>query len=162
MVVFYLIMYPFMFFIWMGSLTAGRVLGHQAEKIQSFEDHLGVQFNGKIFFVSCGAAAIFGAIHCAAWGLTFSSSRDQLLWEISSLIVAGTPILCIIFYTLWKYTTVLDFGFGYAVMGLFILLGAVSYPVARLTLIILSFMTLQNLPYRALETVEWTTFIPHI
>ncbi|KAF9060723.1 hypothetical protein BDP27DRAFT_1452553, partial [Rhodocollybia butyracea] len=73
----HLIMYPLLFLMWLGNITAGNDVGHHAEKVQSFEYHLGIKINRESFFMSCGAATMFGAIHCTAWALTFSSAREQ-------------------------------------------------------------------------------------
>lgn len=39
---------------------------------------------------------------------------------------------------------------------------AIVYVAARLTLITLSFTSLKSLPFGAYQTVQWTTFVPHI
>ncbi|KAF9063170.1 hypothetical protein BDP27DRAFT_1232520 [Rhodocollybia butyracea] len=162
LVVWYSMVYPFMFFIWLWALSVGSGLGYDAEKIRSFEDHLGIEMKRRSVFISCGTTTTFGAIHCTAWGLAFSSAKEQLLWRISSLVVVGAPLATLICYCFEEYTSMTDSGLVYAADVFCTLLGSVSYPLARFTLIVLAFMALKNLPYGALETVQWTALIPHI
>jgi flagellar biogenesis protein FliO len=46
-----------------------------------------------------------------------------------------------------------------AILALLVLL---LYLFTRITTLVLAFTTLRALPSRALETVDWTTFIPHL
>jgi hypothetical protein len=101
---------------------------------------------------------VFGGIHCAAWHFQFPSYIEQLLWKISAISVTGGPILIGLFFTLITNTTsswakTLGFvGFTFVL---------ILYVFVRLTLIVLSFMTLRSLPPGAFRTADWTRFIPH-
>jgi hypothetical protein len=40
--------------------------------------------------------------------------------------------------------------------------GTFLYIIARVVLLVLAFLSLKSLPPKAYETVNWTTFMPHI
>ncbi|KIK51326.1 hypothetical protein GYMLUDRAFT_110960, partial [Collybiopsis luxurians FD-317 M1] len=116
--------------------------------------------------IAYGAAILFGAIHCAAWAFAFPSAVERVSWRISSVIVTGAPLyLAFMMYlndtnkwdlpSPWKgllrYTI---YGFGFVL--------SVVYILSQITLIVLPFLALRDLPTAAFENVEWTSFIPHI
>jgi hypothetical protein len=114
------------------------------------------EFN--LWLTSVAVGVVFGGIHCAAWQFQFPSYIERLLWKISAISVTGGPILIGLFFTLITNTTsswTKTLGFvGFA----FVL---ILYIFVRLTLIVLSFMTLRSLPPGAFHTADWTHFIPH-
>ena len=143
--------------------------------IEPFGDMMGVD-DGEHFFVlgrqdqygwdfsSVSAlllvAMVFGGIHCIAWSFAFPSQTEQLLWRISSIAITGLPLAeaGIVFireqldnddlvWTILEITSVLL---------------ALLYPISRILLLVLSLMTLRSLPPSAYQTVQWTTFLPHV
>ena len=105
---------------------------------------------------SAAVGIIFGSIHCTAWRFQFPSYIEQLLWQISAIFVTGGPLLMTLFVTLivsyekWRTLSFIAF---------FLVL--ILYIVARLALLVLSFMTLRSLPPGAFRTADWARFIPH-
>ncbi|KAK7030818.1 hypothetical protein VNI00_013926 [Paramarasmius palmivorus] len=109
-----------------------------------------------------GLAAIFGVIHCIPWIFSFPSISEQQLWRISAVAVAAAPIVMGCLHMYWKRylgsaPVWLDTG-----VSILIIILAVGYAVFRVMLIALAFTALRNLPPSAYQTVQWTTFIPHI
>lgn len=112
-----------------------------------------------------GVAVVFGAIHFIAWSFHFPTHTEQILWRISSIATICIPVISIPFFERSppqgathkpprrKRKVFLTLG-GYGVY--------LVYYHCRLFLLIESFVSLRSLPAGAYQTVEWTTFIPHI
>ena len=105
-------------------------------------------------------AMVFGGIHCIAWSFSFPSPTEQLLWRISSIAITGIPlaVVGIVFIAVLldddnPVETILDIPY---------ILLVFLYPISRILLLVLSLTTLRSLPPSAYQTVQWTTFIPHV
>jgi hypothetical protein len=99
-------------------------------------------------------STVFGGIHCIGWSFDFPSHTEQLLWRISSISITGIPLgLVVIDMILGHFEHLLDI--------LFYLL-CLLYIVSRVLLLVVSLTTLRSLPSSAFQTVEWTTFLPHV
>ena len=105
-------------------------------------------------------AMVFGGIHCIAWSFAFPSPTEQLLWRISSIAITAIPlpVAGIVFIDDQldddnPVETIL-------VITLFLLF--LLYPISRILLLVLSLTTLRSLPPSAYQTVQWTTFLPHV
>jgi hypothetical protein len=118
------------------------------------------------FVAEMGLGCLFGAIHCVAWSFDFKSHTEQLIWRISSSVVAGVPgIMALsILLTALPVFTERENIFKLLVMSLIFLcatVGVVAYIIARLLLLALAFSSLRHLPPDALHVIPWTTIIPH-
>ncbi|KZP09470.1 hypothetical protein FIBSPDRAFT_993388 [Athelia psychrophila] len=103
-------------------------------------------------------AMLFGAIHCAAWSFAFPSHAENLIWRIASTAVVGVPAIYIFLLVLWACELK-------AVVKKLLFISLIAIPfyiLARMVLLVLAFTTMRSLPLAALETVQWTTLIPHI
>ena len=105
---------------------------------------------------------VFGGIHCIAWSFAFPSPTEQLLWRISSIAITGIPLLVAgIFF--WftavqrRYNNPIR-----TILQITLFLLIFFYPISRILLLVLSLTTLRSLPPSAYQTVQWTTFIPHV
>ncbi|KAF9473970.1 hypothetical protein BDN70DRAFT_866848 [Pholiota conissans] len=103
---------------------------------------------------------LFGGVHLIpSWFLNFASPQEMWLWRTSAIIITAAPILMGMGVIL-DYINALDSvetiitGAGAALLFL--------YPFARIILLILSLTSLRSLSSAALQTIEWTTFIPHL
>ena len=103
---------------------------------------------------------VFGGIHCIAWSFAFPSPTEQLLWRISSIAITGTPLAFISAFFIFNQQ--LHYNPVSAILFIAIFLLAFFYPVSRILLLVLSLTTLRSLPPSAYQTVQWTTFLPHI
>jgi hypothetical protein len=106
---------------------------------------------------------VFGGIHCIGWSFDFPSHTEQLLWRISSISITAIPlgIVCI---SLIAQALMMEHGselFEY-LGAILIILPILLYIVSRVLLLVLSLTTLRSLPSSAFQTVEWTTFLPHV
>lgn len=136
-----------------------------------------------VFVFSAGAplmlGAAFGAVHFIAWSDEFRYPLERHLWRYSALIVTGLPVFLSLLFMLiplinlclGKERSVSDLPFSSAPFwvqcrrALFTLLftfGGLVYILARIVLMVLPLMSLSFLPEAAFQTVEWTTFFPHI
>ncbi|KZP22280.1 hypothetical protein FIBSPDRAFT_1018418 [Athelia psychrophila] len=109
-------------------------------------------------FIALIFAMVFGAVHCAAWSLMFPSQAEKLMWRAASMALVGIPAIYILVVTLYMFEK-------QRLVKYLLLLSLITIPfylLARLILIVLAFTTLRSLPFTALETVYWTTFIPHL
>jgi hypothetical protein len=103
-------------------------------------------------------AILFGAIHCIAWSFEFESHTEKWLWCISSFTITCIPP---VFFVGFRFDAHIQ-GMARTIGFLFALLGGILYVLARILLLVLSFVSLHSLPPGAYQTVHWTTFIPHI
>ncbi|KZP09486.1 hypothetical protein FIBSPDRAFT_759935 [Athelia psychrophila] len=103
---------------------------------------------------------MFGAIHCAAWSFAFPSHAEKLIWRIASIALVGVPAIYIFLLGLWARK--LKSRKAITILLLVLLIRIPFYILARMVLLVLAFTTLRSLPLAALETVQWTTLIPHI
>jgi len=127
----------------------------------------------------CGNVAIFGAIHCIAWSFEIPSPTEQLLWCISSLTISFVPLLLLAMgwltaFSDWDNLNLPEWLTAFSnwinlpmwLLQLFLGIPFISltflYFLACGILLVVAFMSLVSLPSDAYQTVNWTTFIPHI
>jgi hypothetical protein len=127
----------------------------------------------SVLVVPSLTVAAFGAIHCIAWGFAFPSTTQRTLWRVASIVVTGAPIVLILIWIAWAavyftlrawslHGTRSDTVMSVVVMiASFVILVPV-YLAARLTLLVLPFLSLKTLPPGAYRSVRWTEFIPHL
>ncbi|KAF7973380.1 hypothetical protein HWV62_15477 [Athelia sp. TMB] len=114
--------------------------------------------------IALSVAVVFGAVHCAAWPYTFPSPTEKALWRASALAITAIPIPMAVAFVVFDPFDAADGPNGlYDYIPLVCMaLGGLLYIPARIILLALSFSTLRNLPLSAFQTVQWTTFVPHI
>jgi hypothetical protein len=102
----------------------------------------------------------FGAIHLAAWSFTFPTLAEKWLWRAACLGITVGPVVAMV---------IIITGVGAKKAGLgskgWFIVASIGYPIyaaSRGILLVLAFTTLRSLPPGALETVRWTTWLPHI
>jgi len=107
---------------------------------------------------------VFGAVHCVAWSYAFPSHVEKLLWRLSALSIVAVPVVIILSFVIAAIISESEVSdvFAYVIWYTVSVVGALLYIAARILLLTLSFTTLRSLPLAAYQTVQWTTFIPHI
>ncbi|EPQ51360.1 hypothetical protein GLOTRDRAFT_49218 [Gloeophyllum trabeum ATCC 11539] len=110
--------------------------------------------------VTTTCATVFGAIHCIAWAYAFQSNVEQILWRGCSLAITCLPVPegALLLAGMTDHIPDSLKGFATALLALLI----PFYIFARITLLVLAFLSLTSLPAGAYHTVAWTNFIPHI
>ncbi|KAG1741706.1 hypothetical protein EDB19DRAFT_1850904, partial [Suillus lakei] len=102
--------------------------------------------------IGCCSGVVFGAIHCLGWNDVFQGNTEQLLWRVASLEIVLTPVgIMMLSYFIWGNDS--D---GEVSASVFLVIGALIYIVARVTLIVLLLMSLRSLPPGVYDTVAWT------
>ncbi|KAI0506364.1 hypothetical protein F5B22DRAFT_623967 [Xylaria bambusicola] len=108
-------------------------------------------------------AAVYAAIHLAAWRYHFPTDTEMWLWRASSLTIAGVLPAILFLITLavvmermgmTLYTTQVTL----FICGLLVLV----YVVARFFLFIESFISLRQMPIGVFVTMQWSDYIPHV
>ena len=113
--------------------------------------------------IALSVAMAFGAIHCAAWFYTFPSHEEKALWRTSALTISVITIPMAAAISLFDpFTATVGTNFFDRVVIFCMGLGGLLYIIARVILLAISFTTLRQLPLSAFQTVQWTTFVPHI
>ena len=102
---------------------------------------------------------VFGSIHLASWNSRLSSIIELCMWRGSSLIcVIYTGLLA--FFTVWVDPH--DFGALNDILRDLIVYGAFVYIITRIYMIVEVFISLRALPASAFQSVQWSSFLPHI
>jgi hypothetical protein len=105
---------------------------------------------------------IFGGIHGIGWSLDFPSLTEQFLWRISSIAITGIPLVILVLAIGAIADTQLAMGKHLLDILTVLLVLCFLYPLSRVLLLVVSLTTLRSLPSSAFQTIEWTTFLPHI
>jgi hypothetical protein len=116
--------------------------------------------------------AIYGAVHLSAWSFEFPSPVEKLLWKIACLdLVISLPVFLVVGVARENRMvgvggrdngcvaelTLLSWG------GLlFLLLNVPVTVVARMYLVVESFISLRHVPIGVYATVPWSDWLPHI
>ncbi|KAF7973373.1 hypothetical protein HWV62_15463 [Athelia sp. TMB] len=115
--------------------------------------------------IALSVAMVFGAVHCAAWPYAFPSPTEKALWRASALTITAIPVPMAAAFAMFDPFGATGVGNPNlsAKMAIYCMaLGGLLYIPARVVLLALSLSTLRNLPLSAFQTVQWTTFVPHI
>ena len=109
--------------------------------------------------LSAFSLMVFGSVHLASWNSRLPSTIELWMWRGSSLhcvIYAGL----IAFYVYWDgfhdSGALNDILENLAVYGVFV------YFIARIYMIVEVFISVRALPASAFQTVQWSSFLPHI
>ncbi|KAK7030834.1 hypothetical protein VNI00_013942 [Paramarasmius palmivorus] len=126
-----------------------------------------------LYVVSYLVAILFGAIHCCAWNFDFPTELEAMIWRVASLVVTCLPLFVGIFHTLLDDESPFQWELPFAprvmviyqntnVFECILVVVAMSYVAARLALITIALSALRALSPEAYQTVQWTSYIPHI
>ena len=110
-----------------------------------------------------GVGVCFGAIHCIAWGFSFPTHMELLIWRVSCVATTAVPFYILLVFGLVSW---LDSGVAADIIsgiaGIPLFPAFILYILARVFILALAFTSLRELPHGAFDTVHWTTFIPHV
>ncbi|KAK7024603.1 hypothetical protein VNI00_016164 [Paramarasmius palmivorus] len=115
-----------------------------------------------LYIAVYGIATLFGAIHCIPWVFQFPTHTEQLLWRISAVAVAVAPIAMGFLHVYVKKLNDSAPGWIETLSIILAFILSFAYVVFRITLLVIAFTALRDLSPSAYQTVQWTTFIPHI
>ena len=100
------------------------------------------------------AWSVFGALHAIAWNYDFPTGTEKILWRVSSLVLAGGPVVFGVGIMLW--------GISGELTNIMVALSFVYGIICRLLLVSLMLASLRSLPSSAYQTIPWTNYIPHL
>jgi len=117
---------------------------------------------------------LFGAIHCVAWNNTFPSNIEKWLWRVSAVLILTLPLSMTVLSPVLAeddddvdeearrrnpslLRRLLD-----TFVEMLLLMGVFFYFIARLTLLVLPFLQLRDLPPGAFVDIHWVSLFPHI
>jgi hypothetical protein len=103
----------------------------------------------------------FGATHFIAWNSEFPSRIELLLWRISCIAITADLLILAAFCSFFEMHSPYGSRKLIKVAGVFAPLASLLYLSSRIATLVIAFTTLRALPFDALKTVDWTTFIPH-
>lgn len=109
--------------------------------------------------------AIFGAIHVASWNIKLLSNVEQWLWRASALYccTAGMILVLTAFVTsMGKDQSWIPTELTNDIDGLMTIVILSLYVIVRIYMIVEVFLSLRALPSSAYESVQWSSFVPHI
>lgn len=112
--------------------------------------------DSEVFIPTAVVGALFGSVHLiSSWFLQFSSTEEKWLWRVSAIVITVGPMVL----GFWRY---FYFSYWENILGTCMIIGVPLYVISRIIILILSLISLRELPPAALQTVDWTTFIPHL
>ncbi|TDL24095.1 hypothetical protein BD410DRAFT_720260 [Rickenella mellea] len=158
---------PFLALIEGGKFKTG------AKKVPSFYSGGSGNDIWTATMASAAIAVIFGALHCIAWSFQFPSRSQEMLWRSSSLAITCRPVVLFSVFIIADYLGHYseDHHGGVGIVAGFLAMGLrymiafilpIIYIAARVILLVQAFLLLHVLPPGAFQTVQWTTFIPHV
>ena len=112
--------------------------------------------------IMLGVGICFGAIHCIAWGFSFPTHTELLMWRVSSVAIIAVPVYIPLVFGLANWMSDMHFKDTANIFGISILPAGLLYIIARAITLVLALTSLRDLPPGAFDTVHWTTFIPHV
>lgn len=112
--------------------------------------------------ISLSVAMLFGAVHCAAWSYAFPSLAEKQMWRACAIAITAIPLPMAGMFVVLKPLDGFHWDLIHFLQSFIMTLSGLLYIIARIFLLVLSFTTLRNLPLSAYQTVQWTTWIPHI
>ncbi|KAL9063210.1 MAG: hypothetical protein Q9161_009586 [Pseudevernia consocians] len=130
---------------------------------QYWNRHLFDDTSGFGLLVLC--PEIFGAIHIASWNIKLLSNVEQWLWRASALYCCTAGLICVL-GALFLETCEDQSWVGEATAEVVAVSATVVivsiYIIVRLFMIVEVFLSLRALPASAYESVQWSSFVPHI
>ena len=99
---------------------------------------------------------IFGSVHLASWNSRLPSAIELWMWRGSSLYCVIYAGLCAL-YVVWDPSEKMR-----NALGEIVIYGLPVYVIIRIYMIVEVFISLRALPASAFQSVQWSSFVPHI
>ena len=102
---------------------------------------------------------IFGCVHLASWNSRLPSTVELWMWR-------GSSLYCVIYAGLTAFWSLLDSSIEmrafYNALDQITDYGIPVYVIIRIYMIVEVFISLRALPASAFQSVQWSSFLPHI
>jgi hypothetical protein len=117
----------------------------------SFPEYLPESWAQYLIFSVC--CAIYSLPHFLAWNAQFPTKVELYLWRVSCVSCSVLPFILMVVYNLWEKLRRFPLALTLFVM--------VIYAIARLYLLVESFVILRAVPPDVYTAVPWSEYIPH-
>ena len=112
---------------------------------------------------TCVFGCVLGAVHLAAWNLSFPTDAEQILWRTASIGTAAIPLLLPAGAVALHLLRLCDwFRISEKVGSTCTWILVALYGTGRAYLLVASFTSLRQLPLDAYTCIDWTNVIPHL
>jgi hypothetical protein len=134
-------------------------------------------FSPLVVFIAFLLTAMYGGVHMVAWGWSFPSYPEEIMWKLSCFLIMFTvPALVLLILLVWlldrmeEYMTtwtIFDSTscYGYDLLDksdvATMLILAVAYLFARVFIIVESFISLRRASVGVFVSPEWVELFPH-
>ena len=150
----------------LGDMFYCNTLGDQTLQVPTFYSSPNKLDDFKrVGILAYQTAIVFGIIHFLGLLFHFVTGKEKIAWIISTIFIIIMSVLAR-FYSHRTVNAVLS-GAGFSDYRTLAhicinLAGLCIYIIARITILVLSFMELRSLPSDAYEQINWVYFLPHI
>ena len=109
---------------------------------------------------------IYGGIHASSWNGHFPSYVERLIWQIAVCVVAGGGLFVLTIFWVVSLLSRITSKRGASLLQrayvhtMFLLL--FPFAIARIFLVVESFISVRSLPVGAYNTTNWINLLPHI
>ncbi|KAF8179901.1 hypothetical protein BJ912DRAFT_1062700 [Pholiota molesta] len=113
----------------------------------------------QVYKTTAVIGVLFGSVHLiSSWFLDFPSVQEMWLWRVSAVVITVGPVFLGLWQSMHYFSGLWG---GFMIRGFAIIMGSL-YIISRIIILILSLISLRALPVGAFQTIQWTTFIPHV
>lgn len=123
-----------------------------------------------VVFIAFLLTCIYGGVHMVAWGWSFPSHPEEIIWKFSCLLIVSSVPAFILFiylallvkkedrsdYEFWSGSDLFDGSYVAIVLIL-----ALAYLFARVFIIVESFISLRRASVGVFVSPEWIELFPH-
>ena len=139
-------------FVWAGRHWLG------GSPISPYEVHYDLDFDSFVMLLVLCLAS-FGIIHVASWNTRLPSNVEQWMWRLSSVYcLFGGLFIVILIQRLIEISSWVP-GIVHMSCASFLI---IVYIIVRMYMIVEVFLSLRALPRSAFESVQWSSFVPHL
>jgi hypothetical protein len=126
-----------------------------------------VQTNTMVGVTISLCGMVFGALHWLAWNSAFPTQVQQTLWHVASLVITFVPVASTVFCFMEAFRHRFSHELFHNVrpglkMRLVSFPFLATYVVARLIVLVLTFLSLRSPPAGVYDTICWTSLVPHV
>jgi len=136
-------------------ISASAAATHRVPSLGSYDNS---RDDLLVLLIGCLGGILFGGVHCLGWDFLFQKHREQMLWRVSSLAIAGVPATILLLGTVVVFARLSK---GTSTVLTVALITFFIYIPTRLILLGLMVLSMRSMPAGVYDTVAWTAYVPH-